>query len=73
MPSKHLKPLSQLFRPATSPPPFPLDHTASLGSASPEQLAAIALGDSDEALRAAAIERLPDGEILRKLAGLSDA
>ena len=73
MPSKHLKPLSQLFRPPASPPHSPVDHSASLGSASPEQLAAIALGDSDEALRAAAIERLPDGEILRKLAGLRDA
>jgi hypothetical protein len=56
------KPLSHLFRPA---PPIP---------AAPEDRASVittALGDGEEALRAAAVRKLSDGELLRKLAGLN--
>jgi hypothetical protein len=63
---------SRLFRPAPPTPPAPEDPVAALDSRSPELIAATALGDGDEALRAAAIRKLQDGEVLRKLAGLSE-
>jgi hypothetical protein len=46
------------------------ERNATLDGASPEQLAALAMADGEDAVRAAAIERLPDGESLRALAGL---
>ncbi len=70
------KPLSQFFRaePLLPPPPSAApsleERVAALDSAAPEQIVATILGDDDEALRAAAIGKLPDGELLRKLAGL---
>ena len=63
---------SRLFRPAPPTPPAPEDPVAALDSRSPELIAATALGDGDEALRAAAIRKLQDREVLRKLAGLSE-
>ncbi|HVN98443.1 MAG TPA: DUF349 domain-containing protein [Steroidobacteraceae bacterium] len=44
-----------------------------LDSASAEMLVATATGEGDEALRAAAVRRLPDGPTLRQLAGFGPA
>ena len=68
-------PLSRLFRSAPPVPPTADNRAAALDSGSPELINATALGQDkgaagDEALRAAAIRKLQDGEILRKLAGL---
>ena len=68
-------PLSRLFRSAPPVPPTAENGAAALDSRSPELINATALGQDkgaagDEALRAAAIRKLQDGEILRKLAGL---
>jgi hypothetical protein len=65
-----VKPLSRLFGTAPENPPPPPDPIATLDSASPATLVATAFGDADEALRAAAIGKLTDGESLRTLAGL---
>jgi hypothetical protein len=68
---KHLaKPLSRLFREAPEDPPAPADPIAALETAAPPLLIATALGDADEALRAAAIHKLEDGESLSTLARL---
>src|ERR1700723_2071365 len=65
------RPLSRLFSKAPEdPPPAPADPIAALDTAPPASLIATALGDGDEALRAAAIGKLTDGESLRTLAGL---
>jgi hypothetical protein len=64
------RPLSRLFRPAPPLTPSLTERIATLDAASPEQLAAIALAEGEDAVRAAAIERLPDGDSLRSLAGL---
>jgi len=70
---KHfVKPLSGLFRPEASHAPTLDTQVAALESASPEALVAATLGDGADAVRAAAVRRLPDGEPLRKLAGLSE-
>ena len=71
MPSGPLnRPLSRLFRPTSPLTPSLTEQISALDAASPEQLAAIAMGKGEDALRAAAIERLPDGQCLRALAGL---
>ena len=71
MPSGPLnRPLSRLFRPASPLTPSMTERIATLDAASPEQLAAIAIADGEDAVRAAAIERLPDSAPLRDLAGL---
>ena len=68
---KHLaKPLSRLFREAPEDPPATADPIAALETAPPPLLIATALGDADEALRAAAIHKLEDGESLSALARL---
>jgi hypothetical protein len=67
-----VRPLSRFFRSAPAIPPAPQDRVTALDSASPELIIATALGDDEEALRAAAVRKLQDGETLRKLAGLSD-
>jgi len=64
-------PLSRLFRSASPVPPSPQGKAAALDSGPPELIDATALGDGDASLRAAAILKLQDGEVLRKLAGLS--
>ena len=76
-PFKELQqPLSRIFRAEPPPPPLPPappsleERIAALDLESPEQIVATILGDGDEALRAAAIGKLPDGATLRKLAGL---
>lgn len=73
MPSKQDKqPLSRLFRAAPPPPPSLQAQITALDSAAPELLEAIALREGERALRAAAIERLPDGNGLRQLAGIHE-
>jgi hypothetical protein len=64
-------PLSRLFRSPPSIAPRPQDKAAALDSGPPELIDATALGDGDSSLRAAAILKLQDGEVLRKLAALS--
>jgi hypothetical protein len=67
-----MKPLRQFRRDPPPSPPTLETRVAALDAGSPEQIAATALGDGEEALRAAAVAKLPDGTILRKLAGLSE-
>jgi hypothetical protein len=66
-----VRPLSRFLRGAPPVPPAPEDRIAALDSGSPELIIATALGGGDEALRAAAVRKLPDGEVLRQLAGFS--
>ena len=71
MPINIMKPLSQIFRPPPSSP-LTLDaQIAALETATPDLIAATAVSDGEEALRAAAVRKLPDGEVLRLLAGLN--
>lgn len=73
MPSRTLKrPLSGLFGAAPAAPASLAERIAALDSAAAEQIIAIASGDGEQELRAAAVQRLHDGETLRKLAGLSE-
>jgi hypothetical protein len=53
-------------------PPTLEQRIAALDSASPEIIAASAVGNEEEALRIAAIYKLPPGDALRGLAGLAD-
>jgi hypothetical protein len=64
-------PLSRLFRSASPVAPSPQDKAAALDSGPPEFIDATALGNGDASLRAAAVLKLQDGEVLRKLASLS--
>jgi len=60
------------FFPKTPPsPPTLEERIATLNAGSPDLLLGTALGTDDQALRVAAIHKLPDGDALRKLAGLS--
>src|SRR5260370_1207882 len=67
-----MKPLVHFFRKAPESPPTLETRIAALDEGSSELIAAAALGDGEEAVRAAAVLKLPDGTILRKLAGLSE-
>src|ERR1700688_2599049 len=67
-----VKPLRHFFRAAPPSPPTLETRVAALDEGSSELIAATALGDGEEALRAAAVRKLPDGMILRKLAGVSE-
>jgi Domain of Unknown Function (DUF349) len=70
---KHLaRPLSRLLGTVPEPPAATSDPIAELDSAPPERLVAAALEVGDEARRAAAIDKLMDGESLRTLAGLRE-
>jgi hypothetical protein len=70
---KHfVKPLSGLFRPEAPHAPTSVTAAAAFESASPEALLAATTGDGAAAVRTAAVKKLPDGEPLRKLAGLSE-
>src|ERR1700721_3157259 len=64
-------PLARLFRSASPVAPSPQDKAAALDSGPPELIDSTALGGGDAALRAAALLKLQDGELLRKRAGLS--
>jgi hypothetical protein len=70
---KHIaRPLSRILgRGPPKDPPVPTNPLAALDSGSPELIASTALGDGEEALRAAAIRKLEYGESLKMLAGLS--
>ena len=64
--------MSRFFR-AEPPSPASVEtQVAALELGSPEFIIATALGDGEEALRAAAVRKLPDGEALRNIAGLAD-
>lgn len=67
-----LRPLRHFSHSAPPSPPTPETRVTALDAASSELVAATALGNGEEAVRAAAIRKLPDGTILRKLAGLSE-
>jgi len=66
-----MKPLVHFFRPAPQSRPTLDTQVAALDEGSPELIAATALS-GEEGLRAAAVRKLPDGPILRRLAGLSE-
>jgi hypothetical protein len=67
-----MMPFSRLFRRAPAPVPATVDERiAMLDTGSSDLILGIALGTHEEALRVAAIRKLPDGEALRRLAGLS--
>ena len=66
-----MTPFSRLFRKAAAPiPPTVDERIAMLDMGSSDLILGIALGSHEEALRVAAIRKLPDGEALRGLAGL---
>jgi Domain of Unknown Function (DUF349) len=67
-----VKPLRHLFRATPPSPPTLETRVAALDEGSSELIAATALGGGEEALRAAAVLKLPDGTLLRRLAGLSE-
>ena len=63
--------MMRLFRSALPPQPkVREDPIAAVNSSSPDVVVTIALSDGEDALRAAAIGRLPDGAALRQLADL---
>jgi Domain of Unknown Function (DUF349) len=68
-----MKLFSRLFRKATPPPPSLEERITRLDAGSPDLVLGTALGADDESLRAAAIRKLPDGDDLRRLAGLSSS
>ena len=67
-----MKPLSRLFPKAPPPPPALAERIAALQAATTEVVVETALGSDDASLRIGAIRLLPDGEALRRLAGLAD-
>jgi hypothetical protein len=71
---RHLmKPLSNLARPTPGSAATLESKVAALDTATPESIAATALGEGEEELRAAAIGKLKDGLPLRTLVGLSES
>jgi hypothetical protein len=66
-----MKLFSRFFPKAPPSPPTLEERIATLKAGSPDLLLGTALGTDDEALRVAAIHKLPDGDALRRLAGLS--
>jgi Domain of Unknown Function (DUF349) len=67
-----MKLFSRLFRKAAPSPPSLEERITTLDAGSVDLVLATAFGTGDESLRAAAIHKLPDGDALRRLAGLSD-
>jgi hypothetical protein len=66
-----MKLFSRLFRKAPPSAPTLGERVATLDTGSAELILGTALGSDEEGLRAAAIHKLPDGDALRRLAGLS--
>lgn len=66
-----MKLISRFLRRAPPSPPTLEERIALLDAGSPDLLLATASGTDEEGLRIAAIDRLPDGDALRRLAGLS--
>jgi hypothetical protein len=67
-----MKLFSRFFRRASTSPPTLGERVATLDTGSPELILGTALGSDEEGLRVAAIHKLPDGDALRRLAGVSD-
>jgi hypothetical protein len=66
-----VKLIAKLFaKPAPAPEPTLEERIAKLADASPDFVLGTVLGGGEEVLRLAAVRRLPDGETLKKLAGL---
>src|SRR5450631_1798314 len=68
-----MKLFSRFFPKAPPVPPTLEERVAMLNAASPDLILRTALGPDDAGLRVAAINKLPDGDALRQLAGLSGA
>jgi hypothetical protein len=66
-----MKLFPRLFSKPVPPPPTLDDRIATLSAASPDLIVGTALSSDEEGLRVAAVSRLPDGDALRKIAGLS--
>jgi hypothetical protein len=66
-----MKLFSRFFRKAPAPPPTLEERIAILSAGSLDLIVGTAFGTDEEGLRVAAIRKLPDGEDLRRLAGLS--
>jgi Domain of Unknown Function (DUF349) len=66
-----MKLFSRFFRKAAPSPPTLEERVATLGLGSADLILGTALGTDEEGLRVAAIRKLPDGDALRKFAGLS--
>ena len=65
-----MKLIDRFIRKPSAAPPTLEERLAMLDAASAEHLAEIALGDDEPELRAAAVQRLSDGEALRSIARL---
>jgi hypothetical protein len=73
-PGASMSSLSRLFGKSPPPPPPTLaERISALGAAPAEAVASAALGEPDADVRLAAIRLLPDGAVLRSVAGLADA
>jgi len=66
-----MKLFSRLFRRTTPTPPTLDERIAILGAGPADLILDTAIGADDEGLRVAAIHKLPDGDTLRNLAGVS--
>jgi hypothetical protein len=66
-----MKLFSRFFRTAPPSLPTPEERIAALSAGSAELILGAALGGDEEELRVAAIRRLQDGAVLRRVAGLS--
>jgi hypothetical protein len=67
-----MKLFSRFFRKAPPPPPPTLEQRiTTLNAGSADLILGTALGAEEEGLRVAAIHKLPDGDALRRLAGVS--
>jgi hypothetical protein len=68
-----MKLFSHFFRKPSPSPPTADERIAFLSAGTPDRVLATALGTDDEGVRVAAIHKLPDGDSLRWLAGVSGA
>src|SRR5450631_1550967 len=66
-----MKLFSRFFPKAPPSPPTLEERIAMLNVGSPELILGTAFGTDEEGLRVAAIHKLPDGDALRRLAGMS--
>lgn len=66
-----MKLFSRFFSKVPPPPPTLAERIAMLSEGSADLILGTALGNDDEALRVVAIHKLPDGDALRRLAGLT--
>ena len=66
-----MKLFSRFFSKAPPSPPTVAERVAMLSEGSADLILATALGTGAEGLRLTAIQKLPDGDALRRIAGLS--